>query len=273
MLKRFGLFCTILALTAVAPLAHAQNGAPLAGTWSYSWTPPLIGQVDDVNGGGGGYFPSTLTNGLNPPLATGSYCNDLNEEIGGNGQTVAPTTVYSFANLTSAQLTGKTLVSVDTNTNLIDAGGSVFTAGGTAITTVDAAASQAHIDEIEYLVANNWSPTPTAVQASELQLAIWEAWGYGADGQNGGNTAGYQAAADAMWANAVANGKTYTNANVLWVYNASNGLVQNQIMYVPDGGITTQSTPPSTPEGASLALLLPGLFPVGLAIRRKLRKA
>jgi hypothetical protein len=278
--KRIGSLCAVIALAAIANTAQAQDGLALAGSkvlggtaWSYNYSGSVLGYAG-VPGGYGGLFVSTLTNNGNL-FAVNSYCNDIQEEIGPGKQTVSPTSVYRFSNLNSQE--------IDTNNtggtggdNSVNSGGATtgFASkdGNGALVTAGqlngaGLSGQQKVDALEYLVATYFYGSTvdhSGNTATSLQYAVWFMWGFNtynsqgytqADGLNGlkaVNLGAYNMVEDA-----VNNGQQYSNPNVLWVYNSP---VQNQIMFV-------------TPEGESLALLLPGLIPVGFAIRRKVRKA
>jgi hypothetical protein len=274
--KLCGVICAGLALVALSGAAQAQTGNPLAGNWQYSWTgsgSSLQGQVSDGYGNVGGLFAGAELTNNGTAVAYNSYCNDLGEEIPWNGTngTQAPlnTTVYQLSNLTAGEIAGTSngaggspLVSYDQNNNAIAAG-----------QTVDGISGQQKVNTLEYLVATNWNAAlndTTGLDAGALQLAIWHLWGYTTP-YGSGTSDGAAAVQAQTWVNAaesyVAANQSYTNADVLWIYNSP---TQNQIMFDP-----TLFNPNGqvTPEGQSFALLLPGLLPIAFVIRRKLRKA
>ena len=244
--KRVGLLSAVFGLSALASVAQAD-------VFSYNWNGVYDGAVSAYaeENGNGGRFRATLTDVTTGQLvAYGSYCNELGQFISAGA--VTPIEVLSLTNLAAGDLTKGTV------------GGphdlALFTAG------------QAHLGALAWVVAQHFNEAQgtTAAGVSDkeisLQLAIWHLWGLGDPTNTSFNTSyplnAYLTNTQAQtWVNdALANHSTYVNNDVVWVRLATTGAFQDQIMYL-------------TPEASSLALLLPGLIPIGIIIRRRSRKS
>jgi len=254
-LKRFAVVLAVLACLAFASAASAQV------TGTYTWSPQSIVSSSGLNaaaycGSGeyGGIFTGTLYQG-----------------------TTAVSTGYSLCNELGANITGTFQVSVLSLNN-----STYYTYDNSGITYNIASSPQAQ-GAIAYLVDSYLTKfalgTSTAYNTysvdqkrAALQLAIWKLWGFNIS--SGLNSSTINALATSLVTEGTANyALGLTSNDVVWVHNpvlANGAGYQDQIVQLIDDGITTHGM--TTPEGSSLALLLPGLLPAALILRRKSRK-
>jgi hypothetical protein len=108
----------------------------------------------------------------------------------------------------------------------------------------------------------------TADQATALQYAIWHLWGFDSEMLNPDPLPAIGPIYDQMLRDAAAH--PTIDPDVVWVRlqwaSGSEAAYQDQIMYIPG---TYNPRYHLSPETSSLALLLPGLLPVVLLLRRR----
>jgi hypothetical protein len=224
-------------VSAVIALAIASSAAQ-ASPWSMTYSGYFGGVSSAPSGNGvGGIFDTTLYKN-NVAVTRWSVCNDL-------GQYIPPinvTDVKSLQDVTAADVAAG-WYTTDKNAVHFDGG---ITSGP------DNRAG------IAYLIATYLQPAAAAhdvTTAKALQYEVWKLWGFNVYWSN--LSASEQALATTMAgqaADAITN--NYYNASVWWVHSDDN---QDQIVI--------------TPEASSLALLLPGLLPVALVLRKRAKRA
>lgn len=262
--KRIGLLGAVITLAALTSFAKADN-------WSYSWNGQYDGAISAQSNdpGNGGRFRATLTDTTTAKvIAYGSYCNELGQNI--EQGTYIPTDVVALTS--KNQLQWENAVSAATT-------GTLGTYGGPSDTHVDTysnitgfhSVADAQRNELAWVVAQHFFDAQgstvegNALDESALQLAIWHLWGFDNIAAYGGIDTSTAGGLAQSWVNDAAAHADYINNNVLWVRlrkDDQNNIAsyQDQIMFV-------------TPEASSLAMLLPGLIPVGFALRRRFRRA